>query len=313
MYSLPTTNNIEILSDEKRALSRKKKALFIINPISGTGKQRHVETYIKQHLSQELFEYEIEYTIGPGHATTLARKAAKSGLDLVVGVGGDGSINEIAKGLIGTKTTLGIVPMGSGNGLAGHLNIPLQTISAIACINHYQTRLIDTVQINNQNFLNIAGIGFDAKVSLEFSNYGRRGLLSYLKIVLMHLPQYKPKEYLMMIDGRMFKEKAFLICFANSGQYGNNVYIAPSAKIDDGFLDLLIVRDFPPHATPRLVFDLISRTIESSKYIHVIKCKHVKIMDDQVQMHIDGEPLEMRGTIDVNVIPRSLNVVYNIV
>ncbi|MBI5273484.1 MAG: diacylglycerol kinase family lipid kinase [Chlamydiales bacterium] len=288
---------------------QKKKILFIINPISGTGKQKKIETTIDETLFRDHFEYMTAYTKGPHHASMLAKQAVEDSIDIVVAVGGDGTVNEIAKSLIGSTTLLGIIPTGSGNGLARYLNIPLNLKKAINCINKLQTKKIDTVKINHENFISVAGVGFDATVGMEFSNFGKRGLLSYLKIIVQQLPFYEPKEYQLMIDGRLYKQKAFLICFANSGQYGNNIYIAPGAKIDDGFLDILIFKTFPPHATPKLLIDLINRQLEHSKYIEVIKCKDVVFQQPITQFHIDGEPLVLKEEVNIQIQPQSLEII----
>ncbi len=289
----------------------KRKILFIINPISGTSRKKKIESLIERHLCKETFAHRIAYTKGPMHAKVLARQAAEEGVEIVVAVGGDGSVNEVAQGLIGTKTILGIIPTGSGNGLARHLNIPINYKRAIFCLNRLKTKAIDTVRINDEQFINLAGIGFDAEVSLEFSNYGRRGLLSYLQIIAHHFPTYRPQEYTFMIDGKLYKQKAFLICFANSGQYGNNIYIAPKAQIDDGYLDMLIFRTFPPHATPKILFDLINKRIDNSRYIETIRCKEVIFQNPPAPFHIDGEPKHIHGDVAITIKPSSLQVIYD--
>lgn len=291
-------------------LEPKRKILFIINPISGTGKKWQIESQIERHLSKQQFQYMITYTKGPMHAKILAKKASEEGFDIVVAVGGDGSVNEVAQGLIGTQTTLGIIPTGSGNGLARHLNIPINYKRAISCLNKFKIRSIDTVQINDENFINLAGIGFDAKVSLEFSKFRRRGLFSYLQIILQQFPTYKPQKYTFLIDGKTYTQEAFLICLANSGQYGNNIYIAPQAKIDDGYIDMLIFRKFPTQATPKILFDLINKRIDNSPYIETIRCKEVIFENPPAPFHLDGEPRHIKGTVSITIKPSSLRVIY---
>ncbi len=303
-YFNKNKKSLNIISHHKR------KILFIINPISGTSKKHRIESLIDRYLCKDTFQYMIAYTRGPMHAKTLAQHAAEEGFDIVVAVGGDGSVNEVAQGLIGTKTTLGIIPTGSGNGLARHLKIPVSYKKAIFCLNRLKIKAIDTVQLNDENFINLAGIGFDAQVSLEFSNFGRRGLFSYLQIIAQHFPTYRPKEYTFMIDGVAYRQEAFLICFANSGQYGNNIYIAPKAQIDDGYLDMLIFRTFPPHATPKLLFDLINKRIDNSRYIQTIRCKEVIFQNPPSPFHLDGEPKHIQGNVSITIKPSSLQVVY---
>ena len=223
----------------------KKKIIFIINPISGVGKQRLVETAIDKTLDKSIFDYDISYTSAPKHATELSKDAACKNYDIVVAVGGDGSINEVAKGIIGSNCTLGIIPIGSGNGLARHFNIPFDISQAIEVINKCNTIKIDTATINEQLFLSIAGVGFDALVANKFAKGKRRGFWSYFKITVREYPKYKPKKYSLTIDGKKMIRRALLVSFANSNQFGYNTSIAPMAIINDGFLDVCILKKVP--------------------------------------------------------------------
>lgn len=290
-------------------LEAKKKVTFIVNPISGLKKQKGIEKTIKNNLDCKEFDYEILYTKGPNHATELSRKAALNGSHIIVAVGGDGSVNEVAQGIIGTHSALAVVPTGSGNGFARHFDIPLDPGKAIQVINSMHDQWIDTVKINKKSYLGVAGIGFDADVSLAFSNLDIRGLASYLFVVLSELPLYKPQDYRMVIDGKPVHEKAFLICFANSQQYGNNAFIAPNAKIDDGFLDVIIWKEFPPHAAPKLVHDLFTKHIEDSKYTDSYRCKEVILKKPFHALHIDGEPMQTDGDVYIRILPSSLKII----
>ena len=247
------------------SLEAKKKVCFIVNPISGIGKQRKIERIIKRNLDRKEFDYQVLYTKRPNHATELSAQVAKEGAHIIVAVGGDGSVNEVAQGIIGSKSALAVIPTGSGNGFARHFDIPSDPAKAIQVINEMHDQWIDTVKINDKSYLGVAGIGFDADVSLAFSNLDSRGLASYLFVVLSELPLYKPQNYDLIIDGKPLHKKAFLICFANSNQYGNNAFIAPHAKIDDGSHNVIIWKEFPPHAAPKLVHDLFTKHLEDSK------------------------------------------------
>lgn len=287
----------------------KKKVTFIVNPISGLGKQKGIEKTIKRNLNSKEFDYEILYTKGPNHATTLSAQAASNGSHIIVAVGGDGSVNEVAQGIIGTNCALAIIPTGSGNGFARHFDIPSDPGKAIQVINTMHERWIDTVKINQKSYLGVAGIGFDADVSLAFSNLDIRGPASYLFVVLSELPLYKPRDYELIIDGKPVNEKAFLICFANTQQYGNNAFIAPNAKIDDGFLDVIIWKEFPPHAAPKLVHDLFTKHIEDSKYTDSYRCQEVILKKPLHALHIDGEPMEADGDVYIRILPSSLKII----
>ena len=172
----------------------KKKICFIVNPISGVGRQKVIEELIDKYLDRTIFEYEISYTKAAKHATELAKEAAKRNVDIVVAVGGDGSVNEVSRGLIGTKTAMAIIPTGSGNGLARYLNISLNLKSAMTIINQCNIKTIDTIQLNNETFANVAGIGFDAHIGWEFAKFGKRGFSSYLKVITREFPKYKAQE-----------------------------------------------------------------------------------------------------------------------
>lgn len=290
-------------------LEAKKKVTFIVNPISGMGKQKGIERTIKRHLNRNEFEYEILYTKGPNHATELSTEAASKGSHIIVAVGGDGSVNEVAQGMIGSKSALAIIPAGSGNGFARHFDIPTDPRKAIEVINGMHEQWIDTVKINQKSYLGVAGIGFDADVSLAFSNLDIRGPASYLFVVLSELPLYKPQDYDLVIDGEPIHKKAFLICFANSKQYGNNAFIAPNAKIDDGYLDVIIWKEFPPHAAPKLVHDLFTKNLEDSKYTESYRCQEVILKKPLHALHIDGEPMEADSDVYIRILPSSLKIV----
>jgi len=221
----------------------KKKIRFIVNPISGVGRQKIIEKLIDEQLNRTLFDYEIVYTKASKHATELAKEALANNCHIVVAVGGDGSVNEIAKGLVGSNTSIAIIPTGSGNGLARHLQIPLDLKKAMALINASKKTTIDTIQLNEETFVNVAGVGFDAHIGWEFAKFGKRGLLSYIKLILRELPKYKAQDFELIIDGKSIHQKAFLISFANGSQWGNNAHIAPLADAADGFMDIAILKN----------------------------------------------------------------------
>ncbi|MCB1107267.1 MAG: diacylglycerol kinase family lipid kinase [Chlamydiia bacterium] len=285
------------------------KVTFIVNPVSGLGKQRKIHKLVKRNIDRQKFEYEILYTAYPKHATELAKGAIERGSEIIVAVGGDGSVNEVAQGMIGSNASLAIVPTGSGNGFARHFDIPKDPSKAIRMINDLHSQWIDTVRINDEAYLGVAGIGFDANVSAAFANLNIRGPASYLLVVLQELPQYKPQYYDLVIDGKAFRKKAFLICFANSKQYGNNAFIAPNAKIDDGFLDVIIWKEFPPHAAPKLVHDLFTKHLDDSKYTETFRCQEVILKSPLQTVHIDGEPLHFNDDVYIRVLPSSLKII----
>jgi YegS/Rv2252/BmrU family lipid kinase len=283
-----------------------KKNLFIINPKSGTGYKKNIRRIISQNFSKS--EYDIEYTKAKGHATDLSKKAAILKYDSVIGIGGDGTINEIANGLIGSESSLGIVPCGSGNGFSRHLKIPQDFEKVIRDIPKYRRLLIDTLKINDEFFLGIAGIGFDAHIAYLFANVKKRGFLTYAKLVISEFFKYRPKKYKLIIDGKEVFKEAFLLSFAKSSQYGNNIIIAPNAKLDDGYFQVAILKYPPIRAIFEIFLRLKNGSIHKSKYYETYKCKEVFIKESSIIAHMDGEPFLFKNETNIKIFPKSLKV-----
>jgi len=288
--------------------ANRKKILFIVNPFSGVGSHKSIEKHVERALDHRRFEYSIEYTKAPQHATGLTKSAIENKFDIVVAVGGDGTVNEVAKAIVGTHVILGIVPSGSGNGLARHLNISVFPEKAIQTINKLNVKKIDTALANDRFFINLAGVGFDALVARKFEGQKRRGFLKYFKIAVMEYLHYKPTNFTMVVDGKKIKRKALFISFANSDQFGYNTAIAPQAKIDDGFIDISIVRKVPLWQTAFTATLLFSKQINRSKYIEVLRAKEVQVTQEQKIVHLDGEPVKLSENLVVRINPSSLLV-----
>ncbi len=286
-----------------------KKSLVLINPVSGIGKQKNVEKLIKAYIDKEKISANIKYTEYAGHAKELSLDAVGV-YDIVVAVGGDGTVNEVGSSLIGSDTALAIIPTGSGNGLARHLKISMKPEVAVKLLNNHKVKKIDTLKVNEFHSLNVSGIGFDAHISHLFAKMKQRGLISYIKLVVREFGNYKACKYKVNIDGKAFKQKAYLISFANSSQYGNNFYIAPDAKVDDGFMDVCIMNHFPKIAAPVLLISKMSKENIGGYLEKIIKAKEVHIEHPKALLgHIDGEPVFFGKTVSVKVNPLSLNVV----
>ena len=289
---------------------QKKVILFIINPISGIGKQKNIEELIRDHTNRSLFDFDVKFTTSPGHGTRLANEAVKAGVDIVVAVGGDGTVNEIGKTLIGSKTALGIIPTGSGNGLARHLHIPFQFDKAIGVINRCKIRKIDTATLNDQIFLSIAGVGYEAYVAKKFAAAPKRGFFTYFRIVSNEYPLYKPKKYTLEIDGKTITRRALTITFANSNQFGNNTSIDPMAKLDDGLVDVCIVRRIPLFLIPFYVPMLFTKTFHKTHYIEIIRAKQAVVTRKKGKtIHLDGDPCQSSKVLEMKVNPLSLNII----
>ncbi|TAH26138.1 MAG: diacylglycerol kinase family lipid kinase [Cytophagales bacterium] len=286
-----------------------RKILFIINPISGGVNKEYIPKLIDRYLDKNIFQSEVQYTAYPLHAKEIAKNAVNYNYDIVAAVGGDGTINEIASELVNTEVKLAIIPLGSGNGLARHLNIPLDTKKAIIYLNSADILKIDVGRINNKYFFCTSGIGFDAIVANEFASLTKRGLLGYLKTSIMSYLRYHHQFYKLSIDGKKIEEKALLITFANASQFGNNAHIAPIADISDGLIDVSILRPFHWWESMSLAFHLFTKKLHQTNFIKIYKAKTISLEINKKQfIHIDGEPFEINKELNVHLLPQSLNV-----
>lgn len=300
------------LNYQSKSMTTKKKIVFVVNPISGTQGKRAILKWIDERINRTLYDYTIVKTQYAGHAEKIAATAAKEKVDIVVAIGGDGTINEIGRALIHTDTALGIIPCGSGNGLARHLQIPLEPKAAIDIINESSVACIDYGKINNIPFFCTCGVGFDAFVSLKFADSGKRGLLTYLENTLHESLSYKPETYEIENEEGTVKYKAFLIACGNASQYGNNAYIAPQASLTDGLMDVTILEPFTVLDVPSLSFQLFNKTIDQNSRIKTFRTKKIKIHRSKPGvMHYDGDPIMGGKDIEVELIPHGLNIIVS--
>ncbi len=290
-------------------IQNKIKALFIVNPFSGVGRQKGIEKYLAKKLDNSKFDFSLVYTERPRHATELCEKAIKNDFNLIVAVGGDGTVNEVARALVGTNIPLGLIPSGSGNGLARHLKIPINPNKAIGILNKFNSKKIDTVEVNDRFFVSIAGVGFDAFVAKKFSGQKRRGFFKYAQIAISEYFRYQPKKFILTIDGEKLERKALFISIANSDQFGYNTSISPKAKIDDGLMDICIMKKIPMWKTIFLTPLLFSRKIDRSSYLEIIRARQVDILQKKKRINLDGESVKMSKSLHFKVKPKSLTVV----
>ncbi len=291
--------------------TKQKKIVFIINPISGARRHKNLETLIARHLNKKKYTYDIKYTQYAGHAVHLSHEAVEKGTDIIVAVGGDGSINEVASQMINTPSALGIIPLGSGNGLARHLGIPRFIPWAIRLINNGNITKIDTATVNDKPFISIAGLGFDAHVAKLFAKDSRRGFLTYAHIIANNYLYYKPKKYkLKFEDGKKIKTKALFVSFANSNQFGFNTAIAPNAQLKDGMLDICIVQKPKIFDLPIVANLLLLRAIDKSQYVQTIRSARFTISQSKNRVvNIDGEAIKIDKKLKVKVHPLSLKII----
>lgn len=304
-YLLPSQSNNAHMED-------KEKVLIIINPTSGTGKQKSALKAIEKKIDRINFDYEIKETQYAHHATEIARQAAADSYDIVVAVGGDGTVNEVAQGLVGTQTKMGIIPCGSGNGLARSLKIPTTPSKAVDVLNDNKMKRIDTMSVNGYFCASIAGIGFDALIAKEFQEKPKntRGLHSYVQLIATKYPKYKPNQYKLEIDGISSVHKALFICFANANQFGYNAIVSPNSKIDDGLIDVCIVRNIPLITAPHTAMLLLTNNLDHSHRVKILQGKNVKICNNtNGYANIDGEAINVGKTVDISISHKSLMVI----
>lgn len=287
----------------------KRKALFIINPIAGGKKKDDVPALIAKNLDQSTFDYTIAYTDSADHAKTIAAEHIGKA-DIVIAVGGDGTVNEVASGVVASETVLGVLPYGSGNGLSRFLGVPMDPEAAIRNINNWHVETIDAGQADGQWFFNMAGMGFDAHIARVFSQAGKRGFFTYVKLAFKEVLSYKAEKYLLDIDGKKYEREAFMLSIANSSQYGNNAHVSPDASVQDGLLDVCIIKQFPLWRFPELGIRMFTKTANGSKYLEIIKGKNIIINRvHEGPIHLDGEPRIAGAKVEVKVVPASLRII----
>ena len=286
----------------------KRRILFIINPISGGRDKSKMADLIHSHLDKNYFDIDIKYTEYMGHGAEIAKKYhAKN--NVVVAVGGDGTINEIAKEIAGTEAVLGIIPQGSGNGLARHLNWDLDPKKAITQMNAAEVRAIDTAELNGHFFVSIAGIGFDSLIAEKFAHSKNRGFMGYASLSTKEFFKYQEQEYDLLIDGQKFKRKAAMISIANSNQFGYNTKISPLASLCDGLLDVCILRKPKLGEVPKVLSKVWRAKAHKSNLIEIIRGKKVKISpNDHEYANVDGESINVGKEIEIIIKPRNLKI-----
>lgn len=292
----------------------KKKIIFIINPISGHHNKNNFPNLVEKHIDKNQYEYSIVFTEYAGHATELTMKAIEDDFDYIAAVGGDGTINEVAKCLIGKRQILVIVPLGSGNGLARHLELPFKPERLIKeVINKGKVYKIDTAVMNDIPFISIAGIGFDALIADYFAKDENRGFMTYAKLVTEKYPNYRQKEYTLILDDEKTIEcKPFFVTFANSSQFGYNAEISPKASVQDGLIDVCIFKKPNILEVPIVATYFLAKQIDKSNFIDIYKAKKIKVTRKVAEVaNIDGEAIEMSKDITVEIIPLSLNILLN--
>ena len=288
-----------------------KNVAFILNPISGTRTKKTILKYIEKVAALHP-DYAVEFyrTKCAGDACNAARDFVARGYDAVVAIGGDGTVNEVAEGLVHSGVKLGIIPVGSGNGLARHLNIPLNYQRAVDAVFEGRPQFIDAGKINGKVFFCTAGIGFDAVVGDKFNSSGSRGLMTYVEFCTREYVKYRPEKYVIAMNGTRFTSKAFLITFANSSQWGNNAFIAPDANISDGMMDIVVWNEAPKATMPLLTAELFLKTLKYSQFVDTYRCKELLIIREKEGLvQFDGEIVMMGNELSLSVLHKAVEVI----
>ena len=283
--------------------------LTIINPVSGIGSKDKIPRLIDTMVNTDLNDVSIVMSEYAGHAHEIAQQAVKEGFDVVVAVGGDGTVNEVGSALCGTGTALAIVPSGSGNGLARHLRIPMNASRALQLLNNGTVGQFDYCTVNDRPFFCTCGMGFDATVSDKFSNEGTRGFISYIKTALTEFFKYKAQSYVIDIDGVRQEERAFVIACCNAAQYGNNAYIAPRATMQDGLIDVTVMHGFNVVDCPLIGARLFFRQLDKDRHVSIYRGKRIVIerrQDDII--HIDGDPVTMPARVVIQNVSKGISI-----
>jgi YegS/Rv2252/BmrU family lipid kinase len=286
---------------------------FIFNPISGRNRRRPgFAQSLRAFVAQRARDADLAITEGPGHATELARDAVHAGARVVVAIGGDGTMNEVAQALVGTPTALALVPCGSGNGLALHLGLPRGALAALELATGATGRIaaIDTGVADGRPFFNAMGLGLDAEIARRFNGLARRGLPAYARVAFATLRELRAERCTLHDGGHVQTLDTLLVAVANSDQYGNHARIAPGARVDDGLLDLTVVRPTGLFGAAGVAWRLFAGRIGRSP--HVVRRRAASFTIERAAagiIHTDGEPHRAGTRIEVRVRPQSLRIV----
>ena len=290
-------------------MEKRNHILAIINPVSGTGSKDKIPRLIDTVIDHDKNDVSIIMSEYAGHASEIAAQAVNDGIDVVVAIGGDGTVNEVGSALVGTDTALAIVPSGSGNGLARHLRISMNASRALQVLNNGVVGKFDYCTVNGKPFFCTCGMGFDAAVSYKFANEGTRGFITYIKTTLTEFFKYKAQDYIIDIDGKRLEDRAFVIACSNAAQYGNNAYIAPRATMQDGLIDVTVMHGFSLVESPLVGARLFFRSLDKDRHVSISRGKQVIIeRKNEDFMHIDGDPVMMPAKLVIENISKGINI-----
>lgn len=282
---------------------------FIINPISGNSKKTNLEDSVNQWIDKQKYEVEFHYTQYSGHGYALGLEAVEKKIEVVCAVGGDGSVHEIGKALVGSTTKLAILPLGSGNGIARHFGIQENLKSAIQNINRGATNTIDVFQCGDQTGIGFGGFGFDAFIARKFKGSTFRGFWRYVYLILKHYFSYRPNRFSIQHGKETIQGKFLVVSIANASQYGNGFVISSRASMSDGELVLVLIKPFPWYMAFSIVWHAFTKQLHRSRYVNEIPFREIMLETDGAWGQIDGEVIKINSPISLKVIPHNLNVI----
>ena len=288
---------------------RNVKTLFLVNTRSGTARKYDVAALIRDTCASWETKFEIAPCSRKEDLDPIIDGAERDGYDVVYAVGGDGTVHEIAKRLVGRDLALGILPIGSGNGFARHIGLPMNPRASLNACTARRIVTIDTAEVNGVKFLGVMGVGFDAWIADRFAVAGTRGFMTYVKVGLREVLNYRAEEYEIDIDGTVRRMKAKIITIANSSQYGNDARIAPKASVQDGLLDVVTVDDVSLLKAAMIALRLFRGTVDRSPHVTTVRGRTITIRRERSgPVHLDGEPFKLAETLNVRILPASLKV-----
>ena len=289
---------------------RKTKILFIINPKSGVMDKNQLVDTIKEYLDTNKFEADFQWTKYSGHSYKIAKEAVKNNVSIVVSVGGDGSVHNAASGLVGSDAILGIVPIGSGNGLARHLQLPTHIPNAVMTLNQLKIRQVDVGKINNKYFFNVAGFGFDGKISKLFAKSKKRGLVKYAQLVFKEFLSSKQQDFSLQFEnGETLTDRALMLSLANASEFGNGFSISPLSDMHDGCLELVVTKKPSFLGFPQIIKKAMDHQVHQSQYVKTYRFKKIYVIQAGKEFHADGEPVAVKFPATIEVLPKALRVI----
>ena len=289
---------------------QKVKILFIINPKSGVMSKEKLVDLITEYLDTNKYDASFKWTQYSGHGYKLAKEAVVQNFQIVIAVGGDGSVHNVASGLVGSNTILGIIPIGSGNGMARHLQIPTKIENAILTVNQQKIRSVDVGKINNKYFFNVAGFGFDGRIAKLFAKSTKRGLIKYAKLVFREFLKSKQHGFSVEFEnGQSINDEALMISMANASEFGNGFSVSPLSNMHDGRLELVITKKPNFFAFPSLLKKAVGHQVHQSHYVNTYRFKKINITYANQEFHADGEPVNLKFPVTIEVLPNALKVI----